>query len=58
MNYATFWQRFAGLWIDFFVLLPLMMLNWWLQSLSKVAALMVLLPMAVLFLRPIRRTQY
>jgi uncharacterized RDD family membrane protein YckC len=50
MNYATFWQRFAALWIDFFVLLPLMVLNWWLQALSKVAALVVLLPMAVLFL--------
>ena len=50
MNYATFWQRFAALWIDFFVLLPLMVLNWWLQALSKVVALVVLLPVAVLFL--------
>src|SRR5687767_1012564 len=27
MNYATFWQRFAAMWIDVFVLAPLIVLQ-------------------------------
>jgi uncharacterized RDD family membrane protein YckC len=27
-NYATFWQRFAAMWIDFFLLLPLTGHSW------------------------------
>jgi uncharacterized RDD family membrane protein YckC len=49
MNYATFWQRFAAMWIDFFVLLPLMVVDVWLQSLSRVAAIVLLLPMTAAY---------
>src|SRR5215469_16556388 len=45
MNYATFWQRFAAAWIDLFVLLPFMFIQSWLGSLSKTAALVLVLPM-------------
>ena len=44
MNYATFWQRFAAMWIDFFVLLPLMVVDVWLQSMSLVAAIILVVP--------------
>jgi hypothetical protein len=49
MNYATFWQRFAAMWIDFFVLLPLMGLHRWFESLSKDVALVLVIPMAVAY---------
>ena len=45
MNYATFWQRFAAMWIDFFVLLPLVFIHGWLESLSKSAAFVLVIPM-------------
>ena len=48
-NYATFWQRFAAMWIDFFVLLPLMVVNGLLESVSKGAALVFVIPMAVAY---------
>jgi uncharacterized RDD family membrane protein YckC len=46
MNYATFWQRFAAGWIDFFVLLPLILAHSWLESISRLAALLLVIPMA------------
>ena len=49
MNYATFWQRFAAMWIDFFVVLPLMVLHVWLQSFSRVAAIVLVVPMAAAY---------
>ena len=49
MNYATFWQRFAAIWIDFFVLLPLMFIQVWLESVSKTAAIVLVIPMAVAY---------
>jgi len=48
-NYATFWQRFAAMWIDFFVLLPLMVIQGLLESVSKGAALALVIPMAVAY---------
>jgi uncharacterized RDD family membrane protein YckC len=48
-NYATFWQRFAALWIDVLVLLPLMVLQGLLESVSKGAALVLVIPMAVAY---------
>lgn len=44
MFYATFWQRFAAGWIDFFILLPLILITVWLESLSKTAAIIFVIP--------------
>ena len=49
MNYATFWQRFAAGWVDFFVLVPLMCIEGWLGSISKVAAIVLVIPMTVAY---------
>jgi len=49
MNYATFWQRFAGMWIDVFVLLPLVFFQVWLESLSKTAAIILVIPMTAAY---------
>jgi uncharacterized RDD family membrane protein YckC len=49
MNYATFWQRFAAMWIDCFVLLPFLVLQVWVESYSKPVALVLVLPMTVLY---------
>jgi uncharacterized RDD family membrane protein YckC len=49
MNYATFWQRFAAMWIDFFVLLPLTVIDVWLQSISRVAAIILVVPMTAAY---------
>src|SRR5262245_6871342 len=49
MNYATFWQRFAAMWIDFFVLLPIMAVDVWLQSISRVAAILLVVPMTAAY---------
>jgi hypothetical protein len=46
MNYATFWQRFVAMWIDFFVLLPIIVLHTCLHLYSKPVALILVLPMA------------
>lgn len=48
-NYATFWQRFAAMWIDVFVLLPLLVVQGFLESLSKGAALAFVIPMAAAY---------
>jgi uncharacterized RDD family membrane protein YckC len=50
MKYGTFWQRFFALWIDFFVLLPLIALQMWLSSLSKTCALVQIIPMTFVFI--------
>lgn len=49
MNYATFWQRFAAMWIDCFVLLPFVVFQEWLESYSKLVALMLVLPTTALY---------
>jgi uncharacterized RDD family membrane protein YckC len=49
MSYATFWQRFAAMWIDFFVLLPFGLLNLWGQAVSKPLAISLVLPIAAYF---------
>ena len=49
INYATFWQRFAAMWIDLFVLLPIMVVHVWLVSESKIAALVLVIPMATVY---------
>jgi uncharacterized RDD family membrane protein YckC len=48
-NYATFWQRFAAMWIDFFVLLPLLVVQALLEPVSKAAALALVIPMAAAY---------
>jgi uncharacterized RDD family membrane protein YckC len=48
-NYATFWQRFMAMLIDFFVLLPLVVVQELLGSISKGAALALVIPMAVAY---------
>lgn len=49
MTYATFWQRFAAMWIDFFVLLPFMLLFGWLHANSKLMAYLVVVPQLIFF---------
>jgi DNA uptake protein ComE-like DNA-binding protein/uncharacterized RDD family membrane protein YckC len=49
MSYATFWQRFAAMWIDLFVLLPIMAVHVWLESESKITALVLVIPMAIVY---------
>jgi uncharacterized RDD family membrane protein YckC len=49
MNYATFWQRFAAAWIDVFVLLPLVFIQVWLESISKTAAIILVIPMTAAY---------
>jgi len=49
MNYATFWQRFAAGMVDCFVLLPLMFLQVWLESVSKAAAIVLVIPMTAAY---------
>lgn len=46
MTYATFWQRFAAMWIDFFVLLPVLLIQMWLEPMSKIAAVVLVIPAA------------
>lgn len=50
MNYATFWQRFWAMWIDCLVLLPVVALDLWAQSLSKAVSMALLLPTTALYL--------
>jgi len=49
MNYATFWQRFAAMWIDFFVLLPLLVFDSWLGSISRATAIGLVIPMTAAY---------
>jgi uncharacterized RDD family membrane protein YckC len=49
MNYATFWQRFAAGWIDFFVLLPFYIGVWVLEAYWKSAAWLLAIPVAFSF---------
>ena len=48
-NYATFWQRFAAMWIDFLVLMPLMVIQVLLGSSSKSVAFALVIPMAAAY---------
>jgi uncharacterized RDD family membrane protein YckC len=48
-NYATFWQRFAAIWVDVFVLLPLVFLQVWLESISKAASIILVIPMTAAY---------
>jgi uncharacterized RDD family membrane protein YckC len=47
MNYATFWQRFAAMWIDAFILLPLVVVDGLVRSMSKVGAIILVVPVAI-----------
>ena len=49
MKYATFWQRFGAGWIDFFAMLPAMLLLGWLSTQSHTLALIVALPLGLLY---------
>lgn len=49
MKYASFWQRFCAAWVDFFVLLPLGLLQTWIESQSKVAAFILVIPMTAAY---------
>lgn len=44
MRYAGFWKRFVAIWVDFFVLLPPLILFTWLETLSRTVAFLTLLP--------------
>ena len=44
MKYANFWQRFAAAWIDFLVLLLVMVARAWLEHFSKTGAMVILVP--------------
>jgi uncharacterized RDD family membrane protein YckC len=47
-NLATFWQRFLAMLVDILVFVPLGLLQWGLESSSKVAALVMVIPYAAL----------
>jgi uncharacterized RDD family membrane protein YckC len=47
--YAGFWKRFCSLWVDFFVLFPLILLSFWLESFDKNIAILITIPSTVLF---------
>ncbi len=49
LHYATFWPRFAAMWIDFFVLLPFGLLNLWAHSFSKPLTIAMVLPISAYF---------
>ena len=49
MEYAGFWKRFCAGWIDFFVMLPFMLVFELISSLSKEAALVTAIPSSALF---------
>jgi len=49
MTYANFWQRFAAAWIDFFVLLPVMLIRAWLEPTSKTAAIVLIVPVTAAY---------
>lgn len=49
MNYASFWQRFAATWIDVFIVWPLMFIQVWFESLSKTAAIILVIPMTAVY---------
>jgi uncharacterized RDD family membrane protein YckC len=49
MNYASFLQRFVAMWIDFFVLLPLMALQIALGALSSGVAAALVIPVSLSF---------
>jgi uncharacterized RDD family membrane protein YckC len=46
MKYANFWQRFGAILIDGFVLLPFVLLHYWLQSFSRTIAMILVVPMS------------
>jgi uncharacterized RDD family membrane protein YckC len=47
--YAGFWPRFCSVWVDFFVLFPLGLLLFWLESLDKNVAILITIPSTALF---------
>ena len=47
--YASFWQRFVAMWVDLFVLLPLIAGAAFLESRSKGIAFALVIPMSLLF---------
>ncbi len=49
MKYATFWQRFGAGWIDFFVMLPAIVLFGWLASQSLMLAYLVAIPSGLMY---------
>jgi uncharacterized RDD family membrane protein YckC len=49
MTYATFGQRLAALLIDGLVLLPLVFIQFWLESISKTAAILLVIPMTAAY---------
>lgn len=49
MKYATFWQRFGAGWIDFFVMLPAIVLFGWLATQSLMLAYLVALPSNLMY---------
>ena len=50
MRYATFWQRLSAILLDGLFLAPLVALRYWLESVSKQAAIAFLVPFICLHL--------
>lgn len=50
MSYAGFWQRLAAMLIDFVLFAPLTALRIWLESVSKSAAIVLLVPFSCIYL--------
>jgi uncharacterized RDD family membrane protein YckC len=47
--YAGFWPRFCSVWVDFFVVFPLVLLLFWLESFGKNLAILITIPSTALF---------
>jgi uncharacterized RDD family membrane protein YckC len=47
-NFATFWQRFVAMNVDFLVFVPLMLVQIWVESASRTAAIAMVVPYAAL----------
>lgn len=47
--YAGFWKRFCAIWVDFFVIMPLIVLFIWLESFDRTLAIIITIPSTALF---------
>jgi uncharacterized RDD family membrane protein YckC len=47
--YAGFWPRFCSVWVDFFVVVPIVLLLFWLEGFDKNLAILITIPSTALF---------
>jgi uncharacterized RDD family membrane protein YckC len=47
--YAGFWPRFCSVWVDFFVVVPIVLLLFWLEGFDKNLAIFITIPSTALF---------